>query len=465
MVCAVDFIVFEPCTGEDRITGRRDSVSIFVRNAFLTGVAGLVAVLIVLATPPSLEQLTTDLKSPDPKVRRKAAEEMGKLRDREALSPLLSAAQDPDAKVREEVVKSLGALRDQKAITMLLTTLKDLSASVREESLFALVNLYAEKDEGFSFTRLAQKTYKTINTINPYADNVGHDPTIVEPWVKVSPVVTDAIAERLLDSNLGLRLNAAKALGVLKAENAIPKMLEAMKTGDSKLRIALLRSLYKIGNPSVDTGILPYLNDADKDVRDETMLTLGLFRSRKALPEVQKIYEKNPDTKLRLKALQAISLIGDPSSKELFQRNLRDPDARYRQYAAEGLARIADASLTEEISRALINEKKEPTQLALSFALYRMGRREYLDKLVTALGSRQYHDQVEAYFLEMGKPLSYDLVNFLNNEDPHIRARLCSVLGQIGDRSILDKINPLLKDSNSEVVSEATQAIKRLGAS
>ena len=437
----------------------------FVRSAFLAVVTGLAAVLIVLATSPSLEQLNTDLKSPDPKVRRKAAEEMGKLRDREALSPLLSAAQDPDAKVREEVVKSLGVLRDQKAITMLLTTLKDPSASVREESLFALVNLYAEKDEGFSFTRLAQKTYKTINTINPYADNVGHDPTIVEPWVKVSPVVTDAIAERLLDSNLGLRLNAAKALGVLKAENAIPKMLEAMKTGDSKLRIALLRSLYKIGNPSVDTGILPYLNDADKDVRDETMLTLGLFRSRKALPEVQKIYEKNPDSKLRLKALQAISLIGDPSSKELFQRNLRDPDAQYRQYAAEGLARIADASLTEEISRTLINEKKEPTQLALSFALYRMGRREYLDKLVTALGSRQYHDQVEAYFLEMGKPLSYELVNFLNNPDPHVRARLCSVLGQIGDKSILDKINPLLKDPNTEVVSEATQAVKRLGAS
>lgn len=438
---------------------------IFVKSAFLTGAAGLMAMLMVLATSPSLEQLKQDLKSPDAKVRRKAAEEMGKLGDREVVPPLLSAAQDSDVKVREEVVKSLGTLRDQRALTMLMTTLKDPAANVREESIIALVNLYAERDEGFSFTRLAQKTYKTINTINPYADKVGHDPTIVEPWVKVSPVVTDAIAERLLDSNLALRLDAAKALGILKADNTIPKMLEAMKTGDSKLRIALLRSLYKIRNPSVDTGILPYLNDPDRDVRDETMLTLGLLRSRKALPDIQKIYDRNPDSKLRLKALQAISLIGDPSSKELFQRNLRDPDAQYRQYAAEGLARVANGSLVEEISRVLINEKKESTQLALSFTLYRMGRREYLDKLVATLASRENHDQVEAYFLEMGKPVCYELVNYLNNADPHIRARLCSILGQIGDRSILDKINPLLKDSNTDVVSAATQAIRRLGAS
>jgi hypothetical protein len=42
---------------------------------------------------------------------------------------------------------------------------------------------------------------------------------------------------------------------------------------------------------------------------------------------------------------------------------------------------------------------------------------------------------------------------------------LCLVLGHIGDRSIIDKISPLLKDSNTEVVSEATLAIRRLGAS
>ncbi len=417
--------------------------------------------LAIQAAEQTMEQLKAGLKSPKPQVRRKAASEMGKSRNRDAMAPLLAAAQDSDVKVRVEVVKALGSLRDQRSITMLLTTLQDPAASVREESIIALVNLYAERDEGFSFTRLAEQTYKTIN---PFSDQVGHDPTVVEPYIKVSPVVTDAIAERLVDSSLGIRIDAANGLGILRVENVILKMLEAMKVGDANLRIAILRALYKIRNTSVDTGILLYLNDANSNVREETLLTLGLFRSRKALPEIQRIYDRNPDTKLRVKALQAISLIGDPSSTDLFKRNLRDPDAQYRQYAAEGLARVGDPSLVEEISRTLLAEKKEPAQLALSFALYRMGRKEYLDKLVSSLSSKENHSQLEAYFIEMGKPVSYELVRYLNNEDPRVRARLCVVLGQIGDRSILDKIQPLLKDPNTEVISEATLAVKRLGA-
>jgi len=53
-----------------------------------------------------------------------------------------------------------------------------------------------------------------------------------------------------------------------------------MKTGDSNLRIAILRSLYKIKDASMDEQILPYLT-IGKDVRDETILTLGLLRSHK----------------------------------------------------------------------------------------------------------------------------------------------------------------------------------------
>ncbi len=414
------------------------------------------------AAEPTLDELKASLKSPDAKIRKKAAVELGKTYSRDAVAPLLAAAQDTDVNVREEVVKSLGLLKDQSAITMLLSTLKDSAESVREESIIALVNLYADRQEGFVFTRVAKRVYRTIN---PFSDVVGHDPTVVEPHIKVSPVVADAIAERLVDPSPAIRLDAAKALGILKAEAQIPKLLEAMKTGDANLRIAVLRSLYKIRNPSVDGEIMSYLNDSNKDVRDETILTLGLFRSLKALPELQKIYDQNPESKLRLKALEAISLIADRSSLELFRRNLRDPDSQYRQFAAEGLARIAESSLVEEVSRTALGEKKFNTQLALSFALYRMGRKEYLDKLVGALNQRMYHQQVEAYFIEMGKPISPELVHYLSHKEPRVRERLCAVLGVIGDQSAIDRLKPLLNDPDRNVVSEAALAIRRLGAS
>jgi len=413
------------------------------------------------AAEATLEQLKADLRSSDAKVRRKAASELGKTKSREAVQPLLSAATDRDVSVREEVVKSLGLLKDQEAITMLLTTIKDPADSVREESIIALVNLYADRDAGSVITRTAKKVYKTIN---PFRDQVGDEATVIEAYVRVAPMVIDSIADRLVDSSLAVRLDAAKALGILRARPAVPKMLDAMKTGDANLRIAVLRSLYKIRDTSVDEQILPYLNDSDNNVRAETILTLGLFRSQKALPELKRIYDQNPNTKLRLKAFQALALIGDGSTLDLFQRNLRDPDKAYREAAAEGIGRVGEASLVEEVSRTFLNEKDMGAQLAQSFALYRLGRREFMDRLLMGLAERMYHEQATAYLVEMGAPVVPDLIRSLNHENAIVREKLCAVLGLIGDSSTIEQLKPLLRDSNPSVVSEAALAIRRLGA-
>jgi HEAT repeat protein len=227
------------------------------------------------AAESTLEQLKADLRSSDAKARRKAASELGKTKSREAVQPLLSAATDRDVSVREEVVKSLGLLKDQDALTMLLTTIKDPADSVREESIIALVNLYADRDAGWVVTRTAKKVYKTIN---PFSDQVGDDATIIEAYVQVAPMVIDSIADRLVDSSLAVRLDAAKALGVLRARPAVPRMIDAE---DGRRQLA--SSASALQDPRYERGWNRFCrtNDSDKNVRDETILTLGLFRSKK----------------------------------------------------------------------------------------------------------------------------------------------------------------------------------------
>jgi HEAT repeat protein len=421
----------------------------------------LMSVWAVLGAEPTFDELKADLRSPESKIRKKAAAELGKTKNRAAVAPLLAAASDPDVSVREEVVKALGLLKDQDAITMLLTTLKDPAESVREQSIVALVNLYADRDVEFAITRVAKKVYKRVN---PFSDQVGNDPTVIEAYVKVAPSVIDSIGERLIDSSPTIRLDAARALGVLRAQPATSKMLDAMKTGDAHLKIAVLRSLYKIRDVSVSEQLLAYLNDSDKDVREECILTLGLLKSKSALPELTRIYEHNPDTKLRLKAFQAISLIGDSSSQPLFERNLKDPDKSYRLFAAEGVGRIGDSSLVEEVSRNFIHEKETGVQFALSFALYRLGRKEFVEKMIEGLGERMYHEQVTAYLVELGRPIAPELGKYLNHENSMVREKLCYVLGLIGDASTVDQLKPMLRDTNAAVASEAAVAIRRLGA-
>ena len=416
---------------------------------------------ILHAKEPAIEELKADLKSSRSATRKKAARALGRTLDRDATPALLAAAGDGNPDVRREVIKSLGLLRDLSAITMLLTALNDSAHSVRQEAIIALVNLYTEQDASFFLTREAKRLYTRLN---PFSGPLRSDATMIEPDVKVGSAVVDGIAERLDDSDKLVRFYAANALGVLRAQRAIPQMLAAMKVAGPNLRVAILRSFYKIRDRSVDEQILTYLYNANKKVRDETILTLGLFKSRKALPQLQAFYDQNPNTKLRLKSLEAISLIGDTRSLGLFRRVLGDPDRKYRQFAAEGIARVGDDSVVEEVSRSFLDEKKPSTRLAMSFALFRLGRPEYLDRLVASLKERFLYNQAEAYLIELGKSVSPQLVKYLGNDSPEIRQKLCRVLGLIGDDSTMESLRPLLRDSDAGVVSEASRAIRRIGA-
>ena len=410
----------------------------------------------------TIEELRDKLKSEKAGDRRKAARELGETLSREATPLLLGAVEDKDPEVRREVVKSLGLLRDRSAITMLLTALEGDVPAVRQEAIIALVNLYTEQDASFFLTREAKRLYARLN---PFSGPVASDDTVIEPDVKVASSVIDGIAGRLRDSNRQVRFYAANALGVLRGQSAIPKMVEGMKGSEPNLQVAILHSFYKIKDRSVAGEIQPYLFNTNKKVRDEAILTLGLFKSREALPQLQTLYDQNPGRDVRLNCLEAIAFIGDASSLPLFQRHLGDGGPKYRQFAAEGIARAGDsASVAEEVSRAFLAEKKPAPRLAMNFALYSLGRREHLDPMVAALKERLLHQQALAYLLELKARVSPELVNYLNDDSPEVRRRLCLALGMIGDSASAEKLRPLLNDSDPEVVSEASRALRRIGA-
>ena len=421
------------------------------------------ASLPLIAKEPTIEELKSALKSPKAGSRRKAAKALGQTFSGQATQPLLLAAADSDVKVRREVIKALGLLKDRNAITVLLTALKDSDASVRKEAIVALVNLYTQKEAGFFLSKQAKRIYQKINL---FSNPIQRDSTIIELDVLVSPSVIDSIAERLSDSNQSVRLYAASSLGVLRGKTAIPKMVKAMKTGNPRLRLEILQSFYKIRDRSIDEDLLVYLFDPNKAVRNEAILTLGLFKSQKALPKLQAIYNRNSKNKLQKKALEAISLIGDVRSLELFRGNLTNEDSKYRQYAGEGIARIAsvDTSSVEDVSRAFLSEKNTETQLSFSFALFRLGRPEYLDRIVSSLNERSHVNQAEVYLVELGSHTVPLLVKYLANNDPRIRQKICRVLGLIGDKASIESLNSLLHDGNADVVSEAALAIRRINA-
>jgi hypothetical protein len=90
----------------------------------------------------SIVELTAVLlNDKDEEARGKAAQALGDLRDKRAISALIQALKDKDAGVRESAVDALGTIGGEEVIRPLMDALKDEDEDVREAAAEALKNL------------------------------------------------------------------------------------------------------------------------------------------------------------------------------------------------------------------------------------------------------------------------------------------------------------------------------------
>jgi HEAT repeat protein len=201
------------------------------------------------------------------------------------------------------------------------------------------------------------------------------------------------------------------------------------------------------------------------------VLAIGRLRYREAVPELTRLYEKESrlpkkemDKTFHERLLEALAFIADPGSKELFVKEKQNPDDGLRLRAIEGLARIGEASLATEISRDRLHEKDPKVQTAQAYALYRMGRKEYLDELVNSLGNRRTHNEAKQYLVELRPEELPDLLAQIRNQDVDVRESLAEVLGLMGDSRAIPALQELGKDRRGQVSALATQAQRRIMA-
>jgi HEAT repeat protein len=294
----------------------------------------------------------------------------------------------------------------------------------------------------------------------------------VEPDLDVDPTVISALTARLQDPQDAIRIRTARSLGILRGHPAVPALLLATKEDrNGTVRFEAVRALRKIGDPAVAPEILPLALATDAKLRTEAVLTVGRLRHKASLPELTRLFQKEAalerrraDTTYRAALLEAIALIADPQSKELFTRYRVHEDAALRLQANAGLARLADGSLTTEVSRDRLAEKDPQVQTAQAFALYRMGRKEYLEEVVKALGSRRTNARAREFLLELKQPEVADLYPLARLEDVDIREALAEILGLIGDGTARSSLTDLSRDTRGEIAPLARQALQRVSA-
>ena len=442
------------------------------RTFFCTLIVCLTALISssLLAQQPqevSVDGLIYDLKHPDNDRRKRAATALGQSKVRKAVPGLIELTEDRDASLRLAAAKALVRINDTRALKAHIRMTRDPKKEIQEKAIEGIIKIYVANEEGGFISGVK----KLAGTVNPLNDD--YNPLLVESYVPVSQDAKDALAELLFSPETGIRKDAAVALGILRAHSALSPIQHALSLEPNDgVKVELIRTIYKIGDPSAGTEVIPLVRDPDKKVHDEAIFTLGRLRVREALPLLKELYESGVEERkkilgfvpvtgkddLRKKLLEALAYIGDSSCRDLFLSALEDSRDSYRLLAAEGLGRIGDSGDITRVAEEYLREKSSKAKLGMSLALYRMGREEHLIEVVNSSGK----DQAYHYLLEFNANEIRELYPYLLTVEHPIRLRLLDIIGLRGDSSAVPVIEDLMQSTNPELASAANLAMRRL---
>jgi HEAT repeat protein len=404
----------------------------------------------------SVETLIYDLKSPDAGRRQNAARDLGALKHIGAIPDLVAMAHDPSAPVRREVELSLERMEAIQTLPGFIAFATDSENDIRARAVTSLVNIHLSKATGFMAT-----LSKLGDVIFIAADRDVE--LVVEPDVPVDSSVIETLRTRLTDSERNIRRTAIRGLGILRARQAVPDLLQVIREDrDNALRFDGVRAIRKIDDRTIADQLVALLNINTDSVRNELMTTLGYMRYRGAVQELMKIVDQSkPNDTGRVVALAALADIGDPTPMPMFERLKADKNENIRLYANEGIARTADAEQKTAISAARLIEKSGPVRTAQAFALLRIGESEYLDELIRALDKTSTRELAKEYLLET-KPVDRPALFAPRTVSSVARAELADVLGRMGDANALPWLQELSHDSDSDVAKAAELATRRI---
>ena len=416
---------------------------------FAAIVLGMVTAAVAGAQVSFQDELA-NLQSPNARTRAKAAKALGRSERREAIQPLIGTMRDPEVKVRKAVVEALRRFKEVEILDGLLIGLEDDEKAIRGDALDGILGIHMESTKRGSFNRFLGVFSAEQK---PREGNV---------YLQPDSRVIEALEARLQDEEPTLRRKAAFMLGILGAEDAISSLAVSLSDPSVKVRGDVVDALVRIGGDSAGRALKGSLNDPTTIIRGKAIDALGRVHHRPAASELLDIYKAEQGNEHGDKALTALARMGAPEARGIFFQVMTGRNATRRRWAVEGLGRLDDANLVRGLTKDFLREPNPEVQLAFCFALARLGRSEFADRLALSLSKAKLQTQSREYLVELGSPLLTEFVTYLSDPVSGVRKGMALVLMQIGDPAAIPALEPLLSDPNKEVADQANRAIVRL---
>ena len=418
-------------------------------SAIGVALALLVAAATLAPAQSSVEELAARLESSDARTRRDAARALGEDGSTEAVAALTPAARDADRDVRRAVLEALAAVRRPDAVAGLLVLLEDEVPAHRRGAIGGLVDIHRREPPA---GRGARAVDWLLRREQEFA---------LDPLRPVESRIADALAARLDDEDTENRRLAAEALGVLRAVSGVASLANtAAGDPDEEVRRKAVESLGAIGTEEAGEGLLALVEDSD--LKRHVVRALGRMAFPPATPALLAVYDGDPGSDLARDALEGLARIGAAEARGTFYHELSSREARRREYAAAGLGRLDDPTLVDGLIRDFLREEDSRVQLAFCFALVRLGRTPFVDRVVLSLSDRRLREPARQYGLELASDHLDEFLRYLDDPEREIRLELIALLERLGDPAAIPKLQEVGEDADAEVADRARAAARVL---
>ena len=397
---------------------------------------------------PDLLDLVVDAA---PRVRRRAALAIGRVRRSEGVEPLAAALHDPEPEVRQMAAFALGLIGDDEAADALLLALRDPSPLVQGRAAEALGRL------GVGDARDAIRELVSRYIIETY----GIDPEDLSypqtPAVEAFRLGLYALAELRAYEQLAAALlqpNGQPVIWWWPVADVLsriddPRTFSALSTlvgvqGSVGVSLAA-RGLGELGDPA---AVEPLIELLDPERRDRRVLSAALqalrqFREPAATEALRQfVLRGDLDPILRYETVSALAGRADPVAVQVFVELLSDPWPPMRAAALRGLAE-ADAEMFLLVLSGLEPDPDWRVRVALAEGLVHAGPEVAGPFLIGMLedADRRVVPAVLSTLVSVGAPEAGTvLLEHLEDDDLVVKKTAAMLLGVTQPPGALDAL-------------------------
>ncbi|UCG51486.1 MAG: HEAT repeat domain-containing protein [Candidatus Latescibacterota bacterium] len=397
------------------------------------------------------------LRSPNPMIRLRAVEVVGRIQDPRDVEQLLPLLKDPDKRVVRETVFALGQIGSEEATRAILQTNKGASADLQQIIAGALGKIGGKE--------AIEALQEMLHAFQPAVRAAAAEALA---WA-ADPSSINALLVAVHDGDPKVIWRAVYALEKMESDRAQKEIVSFLEHEDALVRAYAARSLGKQNAATATNPLVRLLADPDHHVVINAMNALGSIledkKEKSVVAPLGTLLRKHRSHHVRKAAAAAIGNIGHKKGKDYLVQSIFDKSTGVRAESYKALAKILGKQASMLLGSGL-NDSEKIVRAAVveSYGIARDEKR--LDYLIKT--ARKDKDPIMRAAAVRGlshfdgDDVSELLVEKLGDEDWVVATEAVTALGKIEDTNAAPEMVLAYEERTSRVDVDVRLEILRV---